>query len=63
MRVAVLGVADDANQSVLPQVAPSLPQRTDGIRVKGVGDLMIRAGGARGATLRHSTTRAWLAPA
>ena len=40
--VMKLGVVDDANQSVLPQVAPSLPQRTGGIRVKGVGDLLVR---------------------
>jgi GTP pyrophosphokinase len=37
-----LGVADDANQSVLPQVAPPPPARTGGIRVKGVGDLLVR---------------------
>jgi len=40
--VTKLGVADDANQSVLPQVAPTVPVRTDGIRVKGVGDLLVR---------------------
>jgi GTP pyrophosphokinase len=37
-----LGVADDANETVLPQVAPPAPTRTEGVRVKGVGDLMIR---------------------
>jgi GTP pyrophosphokinase len=37
-----LGVVDDANESVLPQVAPPLPQRTGGVRVKGVGDLLVR---------------------
>ena len=37
-----LGVVDDANEVVLPQVAPPLPQRVGGVRVKGVGDLMIR---------------------
>ncbi len=37
-----LGVADDANEQVLPQVAPPTPARVGGVRVKGVGDLMIR---------------------
>jgi GTP diphosphokinase / guanosine-3',5'-bis(diphosphate) 3'-diphosphatase len=37
-----MDVVDDANQVVLPQVAPPVPARTDGVRVKGVGDLMIR---------------------
>ncbi|CAN5733709.1 bifunctional (p)ppGpp synthetase/guanosine-3',5'-bis(diphosphate) 3'-pyrophosphohydrolase [soil metagenome] len=37
-----MDVIDDANESVLPQVAPPQPARTDGVRVKGVGDLMIR---------------------
>ncbi len=37
-----LGVVDDA-ELVLPTVAPpSLPQRTGGVRVKGVGDLLVR---------------------
>jgi GTP diphosphokinase / guanosine-3',5'-bis(diphosphate) 3'-diphosphatase len=40
--VMKLGVVDDANESVLPQVAPPVPARTGGVRVKGVGDLMIR---------------------
>ncbi len=40
--VTRMEVVDDANQVVLPQVAPQLPTRTDGVRVKGVGDLMIR---------------------
>ncbi len=37
-----LDVVDDGNEQVLPQVAPPVPARTDGVRVKGVGDLMIR---------------------
>ena len=37
-----LGVVDDANQAVLPQVAPPLPARSGGVRVKGVGDLLVR---------------------
>jgi guanosine-3',5'-bis(diphosphate) 3'-pyrophosphohydrolase len=40
--VARLEVVDDANEQVLPQVAPPSAARTDGVRVKGVGDLMIR---------------------
>jgi GTP diphosphokinase / guanosine-3',5'-bis(diphosphate) 3'-diphosphatase len=40
--VTRLDVVDDANQVVLPQTAPPMPARTDGVRVKGVGDLMIR---------------------
>jgi GTP pyrophosphokinase len=40
--VTRMEVVDDANQIVLPQVAPPIPARTDGVRVKGVGDLMIR---------------------
>jgi GTP pyrophosphokinase len=40
--VMKLGVADDANQAVLPQVAPPMPARTGGIRAKGVGDLLVR---------------------
>jgi guanosine-3',5'-bis(diphosphate) 3'-pyrophosphohydrolase len=40
--VARMDVTDDANQVVLPQIAPPMPARTDGVRVKGVGDLMIR---------------------
>jgi GTP pyrophosphokinase len=40
--VMKLGVADDANQAVLPQVAPPTPARAGGIRVKGVGDLLVR---------------------
>jgi GTP pyrophosphokinase len=39
-----LGVADDADEAVLPQVAPPLPVRTGGVRVKGVGDLLVRFG-------------------
>jgi GTP pyrophosphokinase len=37
-----LGVADDANQTVLPPIAPAAPARTGGIRVNGIGDLMVR---------------------
>jgi GTP pyrophosphokinase len=40
--VTRMDVVDDANETVLPQVAPPMPARTDGVRVKGVGDLMIR---------------------
>jgi GTP diphosphokinase / guanosine-3',5'-bis(diphosphate) 3'-diphosphatase len=40
--VMKLGVADDANQAVLPQIAPPMTPRTGGIRVKGVGDLLVR---------------------
>ncbi len=40
--VSRLDVVDDANEQVLPSVAPQLPTRTDGVRVKGVGELMIR---------------------
>jgi GTP diphosphokinase / guanosine-3',5'-bis(diphosphate) 3'-diphosphatase len=40
--VMKLGVADDANESVLPQIAPPQPVRTGGVRVKGVGDLLVR---------------------
>jgi GTP pyrophosphokinase len=36
-----LGVIDDT-EAVLPQVAPALPERIGGVRVKGVGDLLIR---------------------
>ncbi len=42
--VMKLGVADDTSESVLPQVAPPPPPRTGGIKVKGVGDLLIRFG-------------------
>jgi len=35
-------VVADANEQVLPRVAPPVATRTDGVRVKGVGDLMIR---------------------
>ncbi len=38
-----LGVADDANQQVLPPVAPPpAPVKPGGVRVKGVGDLLVR---------------------
>jgi GTP pyrophosphokinase len=33
---------EGATEQVLPQVAPPSAARTDGVRVKGVGDLMIR---------------------
>jgi GTP pyrophosphokinase len=39
--VTRLEIVDDASERILPQVAPP-PPRTDGVRVKGVGDLMIR---------------------
>ena len=42
--VMKLGVADDTSEAVLPQVAPPPPPRTGGIKVKGVGDLLIRFG-------------------
>jgi GTP pyrophosphokinase len=38
-----LGVVDDA-ELALPTIAPAQPQRTGGVRVKGVGDLLIRFG-------------------
>jgi GTP pyrophosphokinase len=40
--VTRLDVVGDTSEQVLPSVAPSLPTRTEGVRVKGVGDLMIR---------------------
>ncbi len=41
--VSRLDVVDDANEQVLPQTAPPMPARAEGgVRVKGVGDLMIR---------------------
>jgi guanosine-3',5'-bis(diphosphate) 3'-pyrophosphohydrolase len=40
--VTRLGVVDDTSEVVLPQVAPLMPARTGGIRVKGVGDLLVR---------------------
>ena len=36
-----LGVLDDG-QTALPTVAPPQPARTGGVRVKGVGDLLVR---------------------
>ena len=39
--VSRLGVVDDVHQVRLPQVAPSVPQ-PGGIRVRGVGDLLVR---------------------
>ncbi len=39
--VSRLGVVDDADQVQLPQVAPS-PPTPGGIRVRGVGDLLVR---------------------
>src|SRR3954447_15521954 len=38
-----LGVVDDG-ESTLPTVAPPAPARTGGVRVKGVGDLLVRFG-------------------
>ena len=40
--VTKLGVVDDTSEVVLPQVAPAMPARTGGVRVKGVGDLLVR---------------------
>jgi GTP pyrophosphokinase len=40
--VTRLGVVDDTSETMLPQVAPPQPARTGGIRVKGVGDLLVR---------------------
>ncbi len=41
--VTQLDVVDDGNEQVLPQTAPPAPARAEGgVRVKGVGDLMIR---------------------
>jgi GTP diphosphokinase / guanosine-3',5'-bis(diphosphate) 3'-diphosphatase len=37
-----MGVVDDANEAVLPQSAPPAPVAPDGVRVKGVGDLLVR---------------------
>ncbi|MGI8703416.1 MAG: RelA/SpoT family protein [Candidatus Limnocylindrales bacterium] len=42
--VTRLGVVDDANETVLPQVAPPAPSQSGGVRVKGVGDLLVRFG-------------------
>jgi GTP pyrophosphokinase len=39
--VTRLGVVDDAHQVQLPQVAPA-PARPGGVRVRGVGDLLVR---------------------
>ena len=39
--VSRLGVVDDAEEVQLPQVAPPPPQ-TGGVRVRGVGDLLVR---------------------
>ncbi|MGH2466682.1 MAG: ACT domain-containing protein, partial [Candidatus Limnocylindrales bacterium] len=39
-----LGVIDDADEAVLPTVAPSLPARTGGVRVNGMTDLLVRFG-------------------
>jgi GTP pyrophosphokinase len=40
--VTRLGVADDTSETMLPTIAPPQPVRTGGIRVKGVGDLLVR---------------------
>ena len=38
-----MGVVDDSNETVLPQVAPPAPPaQAGGVRVKGVGDLLVR---------------------
>ena len=38
-----MGVADDSNEAVLPPVAPPVPPAlSGGVRVKGVGDLLVR---------------------
>jgi GTP diphosphokinase / guanosine-3',5'-bis(diphosphate) 3'-diphosphatase len=42
--VTRLGVVDDANELVLPHVAPPVPVTTEGVRVKGVGDVLVRFG-------------------
>jgi GTP diphosphokinase / guanosine-3',5'-bis(diphosphate) 3'-diphosphatase len=42
--VTRLGVADDANELVLPQVAPPMPVVTEGVRVKGVSEVLVRFG-------------------
>lgn len=39
-----LGVIDDADEAVLPTVAPALPARTGGVRVNGMSDLLVRFG-------------------
>jgi (p)ppGpp synthase/HD superfamily hydrolase len=45
--VTRMGVADDANEVVLPAVAPPVlvPAQTGGVRVKGLGGLMTRFAG------------------
>jgi len=40
--VMKLGVADDSSGAVLPPITPPPPARTGGVRVKGVGDLLVR---------------------
>ena len=38
-----MGVVDDSNEAVLPQTAPPVPpSQAGGVRVKGVGDLLVR---------------------
>ncbi|HEX5466803.1 MAG TPA: bifunctional (p)ppGpp synthetase/guanosine-3',5'-bis(diphosphate) 3'-pyrophosphohydrolase [Candidatus Limnocylindrales bacterium] len=39
-----LGVIDDADEAVLPTVAPPPPTRTGGVRVDGMSDLLVRFG-------------------
>ncbi len=39
-----LGVVDDAQFQLPPTAPPALPSRTGGVRVKGVGDLLVRFG-------------------
>ena len=40
--VTRLGVQDDTSETMLPTTAPPQPVREGGIRVKGVGDLLVR---------------------
>jgi GTP pyrophosphokinase len=42
--VTRLGVADDAEESVLPSVAPPAPPQTGDVRVNGMADLLVRFG-------------------
>ncbi len=40
--VSRLGVVDDANEQVIPQVAPPVTAKPGGIRVQGTGDVLVR---------------------
>jgi guanosine-3',5'-bis(diphosphate) 3'-pyrophosphohydrolase len=42
--VSKLGVTDDAQLALPPTAPPPIPSRQGGVRVKGVGDLMVRFG-------------------